>query len=333
MSNHNLRILGTGSFLPKNLVENNHLESKLGLDKGWIEENCGVLTRYHIQEEEASELGAQAALIALKSASLIPEEIDLIIGVSGVMQQAIPTMSALIHKKLGLKKTQTFDVNSTCLSFVTGLSLASNLIESGKYKNILLVSADVASVGLDPNNPKTATLFGDGAAAVIVGPSLNSSSRIKSSSFETWTETQDACKFEACGTKLHLKELSVENGHKQYFQMNGPKLFKAAIPHAMKLIEKVLEDSNMKMEDIDVCIPHQASPFALRLFHNQLLKKYESFSAHFLNIVHMFGNMIATSIPHALDFAIRNNQLKRGQNCLIVGTSAGLSVGGLILEY
>lgn len=333
MSKKKIRILGTGSFLAEQFVENKSLENVLELEEGWIEARTGMVSRYHILNEEASDLGKEAALIAIKDAGIRPEDIDLVIGVSGVPQQAIPSMSALIHKKLGLKRTQTFDVNATCLSFLSGLSIAAELIESQNYKNVLLVSADIASVGLNPNDPKTATLFGDGAAAVVVGPSGSFSSHIKASLFETWSESQDACLLEAAGTKLHLKEVSEKNRDKQYFQMNGLKLFKAAIPHAMNILDTLFKKTGVNMQNLDLCIPHQASPLALKVFHRQLIKHHGDFLCYFLNIVQSFGNMIATSLPHALDYAIKTKQLKRGDSFLMIGTSAGLSVGGMILEY
>jgi 3-oxoacyl-[acyl-carrier-protein] synthase III len=333
MSKINISILGTGSTLASKIVSNQELEQSLNLKKGWIESHCGVKERYHIQDEESSDIGVSAALQAVEAAGIKLEDLDLVMGVSAIQQQAIPSMSAIIHKKLGLQRTQTFDVNSTCLSFLTGLSIAAEFIEGGRYNNILLVAAEISSPGLNPKDPKTATLFGDGAAAVVVGRSNNTSSHIQFSKFETWSESQHTCLFEAGGSKLHLKELTEKERYKNYFQMNGAKLSKAALPHVLRLVGEILEKNNTKLEDIDLFIPHQASPFALKLVHKLLNKKYQFGDCHFLNIVENFGNMIATSLPHALDYAIKNKLLKRGQKVLMLGTSAGLSIGGILFEY
>lgn len=322
-----MRIVATGSVVGKTCVSNAELEKKLGLKAGWISKNCGVERRFHIDGEEASEMGAQAALIAVERSGLKLEEIDLVIGVSGVPQQAIPSMAALIHKKLRLKATPTFDVNATCLSFLSGLSIADQLQRGGLYRRILLVSADIASVGLNPNDPKTATLFGDGAAAVIVEAS---ESGALVSSFETWTEVQEACQFEMGGTKLHLKEVEE---HRKYFQMKGPRLFKTAIPHGMRMVETLLDKAGLTMDQLALFIPHQASPSALNIFSKLLKKKYKDFVCPFMNIVQDYGNMIATSLPHALNQAIEQKLLKRGDRCMLLGTSAGISVGGVIVEY
>lgn len=333
MFKKNIRILGTGSSLGRNLVTNEALERKLDLDSGWIESNCGVLTRYHAIDEEASDLGADASLKALKEAGLTIDDIDLIIGCSGVPQQAIPCFAALVHKKLGMKKTPAFDANSTCLSFITGLSIAAELIASNQYQHILLVSGDLATCGLNPKDPKTATLFGDGAAATILGPSHNTSSSVYKVHFETWSEKQESCLLEAGGSKLHNKELSDEDKFKNYFQMDGRTLIKIALPYAIEMIEHLLTENNISFNDLRICIPHQTSPLGMNLLCRKLQNKYADSPCHVIDIVKQFGNMIATSIPHALDYSINQGLLKRGDKALLIGTSAGISIGGTILEY
>ena len=326
MSKQKIRILGTGAYLPARCVSEAELEKSLKLKTGWIEKHCGVKTRYYAEDEEASSMGAKAAASALDAAGLSLSDLDAVIGVSGVPQQAIPSMAALIHKKLGLQGQLAFDVNSTCLSFLTGFKIAANMITSGSLKHVLLVSADIASVGLNPEDPKTATLFGDGAAAVIVGPSESTSSNIRLSKFETWTEAQDACQFESGGSKLHLKDVEPKQ---KYFFMNGPKLFKVAVPKALKMAKEMLKEEKLSMDDLSLVIPHQASPGALHLFERKLRIP----ACKFLNIVQDFGNMIATSLPFSLHHAIKQNRLKRGDTCMMLGTSAGISIGGVIFEY
>ncbi|MCF7853058.1 MAG: hypothetical protein K9M07_07455 [Simkaniaceae bacterium] len=326
MSKKKITILGTGSYLPAEKITHEILEERLGLEKGWIMERCGVETRYYAAGEDASSMGTKAALQAIEAAGLSLEEIDVIIGVSGVPQQAIPSMGALIHKQLGLKKSFAFDVNSTCLSFLLGLDIAADLIEGGKARHILLVSADIASVGLNPADPKTATLFGDGATAVVIGKSTGNAG-IEASAFESWTEDQEACLLEIGGSKLpYVENLAVGEEYRRYFQMDGPLLFKSAIPRALKMIKDLMEQAQ---GDVSLMIPHQASPGSLRLIE----RKLGDFQGRIINIVKDFGNMIATSIPFALHYAIQEGKLKRGDRCLLIGTSAGISIGGMILEY
>ena len=315
-----VKILGTGAYLPSCLITSEELEKKLGFSFGEFAKSSGVKTRYYANDETSSDMGAIAAKQALNMANLDKSEIDAIVSVSGVPQQSIPSNAALIHRKLGLKGTVAFDINSTCLSFLTGFHCMGNLIAQGVYKRVLLVSSDIASVGLNPKDSKTASLFGDGAAACILGPATNEG--IISSHFETRSEHGEDCICEAGGNLLHLKDdVPIE---RHYFRMNGPRLFKAAMPAVLEMIQKMTNEST-----IDLFIPHQASPLAL-----DLLQKKLNISDHqWINIVRDYGNMIATSIPFALHKAIMEKKLKRGDKTLLFGTAAGLTIGGLLLEY
>jgi 3-oxoacyl-[acyl-carrier-protein] synthase-3 len=322
MSKIPVKILGTGAYLPSRLVTSEDLEKELGYPVDTFAKTSGVRKRYYVTHETSSEMGMIAAEQALRQAKLDKCEIDAIISVSGVPQQSIPTNAALIHRKLGLKGTVAFDINSTCLSFLTGLFCMSHLIAQGVYTRVLLVSSDIASVGLNPQDPKTASLFGDGAAACILGPSETKG--IISSHFETRSEHGNDCQCEGGGTLLAAKENIPRERH--YFRMNGPRLFKAAMPPLLKMIHRMTRESE---KGIDLFIPHQASPLALDL----LQKKLRVPDSQFMHIVRDHGNMIATSIPFALHRAIEEGKLQRGNRALLFGTAAGLTIGGVLLEY
>lgn len=322
MSKIHVKILGTGAYLPSRFLTSPELEKKLGFKEGVIEKASGVRSRYHVVNETTSEMGAKAATEAMQNASIDQEEIDAIISVSGVPQQAIPSTAALIHRHLNLKGAVAFDINATCLSFLMGLVCMANMIDRGIYRNVLLVSSDIASGGLNPNEPKTASLFGDGAAAVVLGPS--SEQGVLSSRFETRSELGLDCQCQAGGTLYSMKEGIPKE--KLYFQMNGPRLFKAATPILVKMLRKFQEEVE---GEIDFYIPHQASPLALDLFQ----KKMKIPNEKFMHIVREYGNMIATSIPFALHKAIQENRIQRKNRILLFGTGAGLTVGGVLLEY
>lgn len=321
MSKIPVKILGTGGYLPSRLVTSEDLEKELGYPSSTFEKASGVRHRYYATHETSTDMGVIAAEQALAKAKLDKSEIDAIISVSGVPQQSIPTNAALMHRKLGLKGTVAFDINATCLSFLTGLSCMGHLIARGVYSKVLLVSSDIASVGLNPKDPKTASLFGDGAAACVLGPSEEGG--IIASHFETRSEYGDDCQCEGGGTLLALKDDIPRERH--YFRMNGPRLFKAAMPPVLRMIHRMTQESG----GIDLFIPHQASPLALDLFQ----KKLKVPDSQFMNIVRDHGNMIASSIPFALHRAIVEGRLKRGNRALLFGTAAGLTVGGVLLEY
>lgn len=321
MSRRNVKILGTGCFLPKRRVTDRALEEALELKEGWIMENCGVKNRYFIDGETSSDMGAEAAIQAIQNAGISVDEVEAVIGASSAPEQAIPSTGALLHKKLGLTKSAAFDVNSTCLSFLTALDLATFFIEQKRYEKILIVSSEVASKGLNSKDPKTATLFGDGAAAVVIGRSPSGSSAILSSQFETWSEQQEACILEGGGSKNYSE--------KAYFSMNGPKLYKSVAPRVKDFFDELLDVADISRCHLDLFIPHQASPFALRL----MSKKLDIEEEKFVNIVEDYGNMIAASIPLALHLSIKEGRLNRGDKAVMMGTSAGLSIGGILIEY
>lgn len=323
MSKILVKILGTGAYLPSCKVTSAVLEKELGYAPKTFEKASGVNTRYYVTHETSTEMGMIAAERALSISEIDKSEIDAVISVSGVPQQAIPTNAALIHQKMGLNpKTVAFDINSTCLSFLTGLFSMGNLIASGIYRNVLLVSSDIGSTALDPKDPKTVSLFGDGAAACVLGPSTKEG--ILASHFETRSEYTEACKCEAGGTLLGIRE-DIDR-QRYYFRMNGPQLFKATIPHVLKMVEQLRDASD---REIDLFIPHQASPLALDLFQ----KRLGASNDRFMHIVRDYGNMIATSLPFTLNKAIEEERLKRGNTALLLGSGAGLTIGGILLEY
>lgn len=315
MSKIQVKILGTGAYLPPNPVSSSDLEKKLGFAPGTFEKTSGVRNRFHVQGETSSEMGAHAARKAIESSGLEPTQIDAIVSVSGVAQQAIPCTAALIHNQLKLAShTAAFDLNASCLSFLTGLEILGHLIAQGVYRRVLLVASDIASAGLNPKDPKTASLFGDGAAAVLLGPSENQG--IIATHFEMKSEHVEDCQCQGGGTLRAPQELS-------YFRMNGPRLFKAVMPPLLKMVRTLTK------EPVDLFIPHQASPMALDLFQ----KKLKIPDSRIIHIVREYGNMVATSLPFALHLAIQQKRLVRGNRTLLFGTGAGLTIGGVLLEY
>lgn len=323
MSNIPIKILGTGAFLPSRSMSSEELEKQLGFAPGSFSKASGVNHRYHVASHEtATYMGIEAAKEALANAQMGIDDIDAVISVSGVPQQAVPTNAAFIHKGLGAEKGIAFDINATCLSFLTGLFCMSRLVLAGVYRNVLLVSSDIASAGLNPNDPKTASLFGDGAAACIIGPSEHGG--IIASHFEIQSKLLDACQCQGGGT-LHGLGSDIPKGL-CYFRMDGPKLFKGALPPLLKMINEFQTEVG---ENIDLYIPHQASPHALDLLQRKLQIPDEKF----VHIVKEYGNMIAASIPFALHKAIEQGRLERGDRVLLFGTGAGLTIGGVLLEY
>lgn len=169
-----VKIIGLGRYLPSRIVPSSELEKMCGLPPGWVEHRNGVRERRWVTDETSSYMGAQAALEALDEAGLEPGQVDLIINASGTAEQAIPDTGALIQRQLGLGDSgiPCMTVHTTCLSFIAGMDVAANFLCTGRYANILIVSSDIASCGINTREPESASLVGDAAAAVVVTRSL-----------------------------------------------------------------------------------------------------------------------------------------------------------------
>lgn len=326
-----IKILGTGLYLPKKCIKTKELEEKTGATEEVLLKKSGVLQRYYVSDgETASIMGAHAARSAVEKAGLSLDQIDLVLCTSGTMEMPIPCTATLIHKELGLSTVPAFDINSTCLSFLTGLDVISHLVESGTYQNVLLVSTEISSAGLNMSNLESASLFGDGAVAVVICRSKKSeSSKIYASKMVTYSESWDACRIPGGGSGYIPENWTPKTAHMFQFQMNGKKVFKLISKHLPSFVDEILDGCDCSMSDIDVVVPHQASQSAM----NIMQKKLNISDGQFVNIIKNRGNVIAASIPMALHEAIQDKRIVRGSKVMMIGTSAGLSIGGLIFEY
>jgi 3-oxoacyl-[acyl-carrier-protein] synthase-3 len=292
----------------------------------------GVETRWVVDGENAAQMGAKAARAALSNGGLDWSEIDAIVGTSGTPDQPIPCNAALIQEELGLGESgiPSFDINTTCMSFLAGFDLVSYLIEAGRFRKVLLVSSDIPSCGLNPKQIEAYCLFGDAAVAVVVGPSgKDESSRIHASRLETYASGAHTCEVAGGGTRLHATRYNAKNTSDYLFSMDGPGVFKQASHTLPKLIKKVLADSGFGLDEIQVAIPHQASSSAMELMRRRLDIPPEKWMV----TVQDYGNTIAASIPLALDEAIRQGKLTRGGKAIFVATSAGFSIGAMTFTY
>lgn len=331
-----VRIVSTGKYLPPNPVTGADLEARMGLEPGWVERRSGVAVRYFAEGETASQMGAKAAERALAAAGLAYEDLDAIVGASGTQEQAIPCGAALVQRALGKggSGTPAFDVNSTCLSFVTALDTVSYLVAAGRYRRVLLVSSEIASVALDWRERESATILGDGAAAVIVeraGP--EDPARIVCARMETLGDHAELTQTRGGGTKHHPRgfagDLAAYCEEYCLFEMDGKGVFKLSASVLPGFVARALADGGLTMDDLDLVIPHQASPAALWLMQRRLGVPAEKWMV----IAHDHGNTVAASIPLALHEAVAQGRLRRGMRVMLLGTSAGFSMGALVLDY
>ena len=326
----NVKIIGMGKYLPQNKVSSLELDHKLSLPPGSIEKKSGLKSRHFAAAQETtSYMGAQAAREALRNAKLELSDIDVIIGACGAGEQLIPSTAVLIQKQLGAEGLDIacFDINSTCLSFLTALDTIAYLVDGGRFKRALIVSSDIPSAGINWQDMETCSIFGDGAAACVVEKS-DGASRILSSYMETHSGGSNFCKIEAGGTRIPPGQ---PFDHQRYglFYMDGKKVFKLAKNLVLHTKETIFNHSKLTIDDIDWFVPHQAS----RLAMHHMRKHLNIPQTKMVDIYATHGNQMATSIPSTLYEIVSSKTLKRGQLIYILGTGAGISSAGMILEY
>ena len=328
-----VRILSTGTYLPRTVVPSAEIDRRLARRNGWTQRLFGIEKRHYAADDETtSGMAAAAAMDALRRACLSPGDIDCIVAACGVGEQPIPSTAVLVQNKLGLGDSgvPAFDVNSTCLSFVTAFDIVADAITLGRYRRVLVVSADIASCGLDWSNPEAAAIFGDGAAAAVLERSESGNGgRLLASHMATYGRYQDVCRLEAGGTRVNPHRDDDRFLQRTHFQMDGPAALACVVEHLPGFVDALCRRSGLPKSAIDVVIMHQASSYSLSAVRKLLGFQPE----RVVTIFKEFGNQIATSIPHVLHRATMTGQLERGNIAMLLGTSAGLSFGGLVIEY
>lgn len=323
-----LKILGTGRALPANAVSADELDRQHGLAPGTIAQTTGVRTRYYCGEEDQIDLAVQAAQKAMKAASLDANDIDMIISAAAVPYQPIPATAPLIQQGLGIADGACFgtDVNTTCLSFPMALHLAEGHLR-GRDANILIVASEVASRGLPwAHQPEVAGLFGDGAGAVVVGRGPGAG--IKAAHFATYPALYDACQLGAGGTRFDFDQDPDAFAAHSKFAMDGKALFRITAKHFGGFVDDLFTKADTSHDQITRVIAHQASPGALA----HLIRVCGFAPDQVVNIAADVGNQIAASIPFVLDHAVENGLVKQRDRIALLGTSAGVSFGGIVLD-
>lgn len=325
-----IKIVAMGKYLP-NAVHSDHLEAKYGIPTKWILKNSGVSVRHHVTSESSGYMGARAIENALEKCSVELSDIDLIISASATFDYPVPNQSSVIKshlKEASNLDIATLDVDATCLSFVIGMELAASLLNGVQYKNIVLVSSEISSKGLDPKNWETVSLFGDAAVAAILSYDPTGQSHLIKGGQRTYSEGVGFTIIKGGGNQYHPKDHPYDQ-ELYSFQMTGKKLLKLAKQKIPVFMDWFFADLEMKLTDIDVVIPHQASRLGLAVFQ----KLYDFKEGQIKENLAQNGNCIAASIPLVLCEQIEQGKINRGDSLMLTGTSAGFSIGGVLLRY
>lgn len=325
-------ISGIGKYLPQNQITSNDLEKQLNLPIGWIKHRLGVDKRYQATTETNGFMGAQALRKALNKANLKFEALDCLISAAATFDYVIPNRSLCIKKEFQEAAHCDFpciDINTVCTSFISAIAYASGLIETGKYQHVAIVSSEISSKGLNPNDPKTYSLFGDAAVAIILSRSEAGAGGLIHHQQKNYIAGAMLTHIKGGGNAFHPKDFSY-HPELHSFSMEGKQLLRLAKQHLPAFIEDFFKQSPVKLSEVDWIIPHQASKMGFKLLHAIF---GEAYYAKIVDILEDYGNCIASSIPLGIDQLIENNKLKDGNTCLVIGTAAGLSIEAVLIKY
>lgn len=316
------RLIGTGSCLPGNPVTNNDLAAR-GIDTNdeWVVTRTGIRSRYLAEPgTTSSELGLVAAQRALEMANVAASDLDLIIVATSTPDFIFPSTACLIQGKLGNKGAAAFDVQAVCSGFAYALGIADKFIRSGSHKKVLVIGAEVFSRILDWSDRGTCVLFGDGAGAVVLEASEKPGIL--------------ATAMHADGSLSGILNVPGQIAGGQvtgdpFLRMDGPAVFKFAVRVLADIAEEVCLVAGMKTCDVDWLIPHQANIRIIEATGKRLGIDREKV---IVTVAH-HGNTSAASVPLALDEAVRDGRIQRGQKVLVEGVGGGFTWGAALFEF
>ncbi|MBU0671745.1 MAG: ketoacyl-ACP synthase III [Candidatus Margulisbacteria bacterium] len=316
-------IIGVGSAVPDKVVTNNDLAKTVDTNDEWIRTRTGIQERRVSDNTTAtSDLAILAAEKALKKSGLAIERLDLIIVGTTSPDCLFPSVACILQKKLGASKAAAFDVSAACSGFNYALTVASQFIENGFYKNVLVVGADTLTKYLDWHDRGTCILFGDGAGAVVLTASPNGSGILAN-----WLKAEGHM-----GDKLIMpgggsRDPEEKNG--RFITMDGKEVFKFAVRVLEESIREVLKKAKLEISDINLLIPHQAN---VRIINHVTKKMGLPKEKVYVNL-HKYGNTSAASIPLALDEALADGKIKNGDIIVLSGFGAGLTCGANVIKW
>ncbi|MBI3344889.1 MAG: ketoacyl-ACP synthase III [Gammaproteobacteria bacterium] len=318
------RIAGTGGYLPAQVLTNAELEKRVDTTDQWIVERTGIRERrIAAPGENTCDLAEQAARRAIEAARLTPADIDLIIVATTTPDRIFPSTACLLQQRLDIHGCPAFDIQAVCTGFIYALDIADRFIRTGGARRALVVGADVMSRITDWTDRGTCVLFGDGAGAVVLEASDEPG--ILSSHLHADGQYQDLLMVPAGVSQGYDK---VQEG-KAYVQMQGNEVFKVAVNTLGRIVDETLEANHLPQSAIDWLIPHQAN---IRIIE-ATAKKLKMPMERVVVTVGEHGNTSAASVPLALDVAVRDGRIKRGETLLLEAFGGGFTWGSTLLKY
>ena len=313
-------ISGCGSYLPKKILTNKDLSKKLDTSDEWIKSRTGIRQRFIADKNQLnSDLGYEAAKKALKNAKIKTSDIDLIIVATSTPDHTFPSTATKIQAKLGIKKGFAFDIQAACSGFIYAMSVADNYILNNQATNALVIGSEIFSRILDWNDRSTCVLFGDGAGAIVLSKKKRNSGIISTELYS------DGWFYDL----LYVDGGVASNQKAGQIKMKGREVFRHAVEKLSECIKLSLKKNNLKKDNIDWIIPHQAN----KRIMDMTAKKLDISKNKVLITVDRYANTSSASIPLTLDYALSKKIVKRGQIIVFEAIGGGLTWGCSILKY
>ncbi len=310
---------------------NDDLAHMVDTSDAWIRSRTGIGAR-HIAapEDKTSDMARRAAERALEMAGLTGADLDAIMVATVTPDRPLPSTASLLHHQLGARTScAAFDLAAACGGFCYGLALARGQIEAGLARHVLVIGVELLSRIVDWTDRGTCVLFGDGAGAVVLGPSVEGASgRILGTALGVDGSLTDSLTVLAGGVEEPASEASVKAG-RHFVKMNGQEVFKAAVRYLAEVSKRAIADAGLTPRDIDWLVPHQAN---LRILEG-VAQRLELPTERMVLNIERVGNTSSASIPIALDEAVRDGRIQPGQNLLFCALGAGVAFGAVVVRW
>jgi 3-oxoacyl-[acyl-carrier-protein] synthase-3 len=318
------RIVGTGGYLPENVMTNHDLEALVDTSDQWIRDRTGIEQRHIARDDETTvDLAEKASRLAIEAAGIDPSEIDLIVFATSTPDKIFPSSACILQARLDIHGCPAFDIQAVCTGFIYALTVAEKFIQSGSVRTALVVGAEVFSRILNWQDRGTCVLFGDGAGAVVL--QANDETGILSSHIHADGKYENLL-WVPCGVGDGYEQ--VKQG-KAFVEMRGNEVFKMAVNTLGRIVDETLAANDMKKSDIDWLVPHQANTRIIEATARKLKMSMD----HVVVTVNKHGNTSAASVLLALDVAVRDGRIKRGELLLLEAFGGGFTWGSVLVRY
>jgi len=335
---YNSKIIGLGHYVPDNVVTNDDLSKLMDTNDEWIQERTGIKERRWVKpnsDDTTATMGVKAAKVAIERAGIDKDDIDFIVFATLSPDMYFPGPGVQVQHALDIKTVGAIDVRNQCSGFVYGLSVADQFIKTGMYKNVLVIGSELHSHGLDKTTRGRAVsvIFGDGAGAAILTREEDTAKGILSTHLHSQGEHAEelVVKAPGMGTRWVTDILEDDDANDEsYFPyMNGQFVFKNAVVRFSEVIMEGLIKNNLKKEDIDMLIPHQANLRIAQFIQN----KFGLSDDQVFNNIQKYGNTTAASIPIALTEAWEEGKIKEGDTVVLAAFGSGFTWGSVIIKW